>query len=214
MAVFSKFAAKWRVKICFSGGCMFVWLIIVANYATTRPRDKSGINMDEIMGSRLFIGLGANLTPDGYASPREGCVAAVSALADEGVHLSALSHWYESAPVPISDQPWYLNAVAEATTELDASSTLAALHYIERRFGRVRTERNAARVLDLDLLDFAGMVSDASYLALPHPRLHERAFVLLPLGELCPDWVHPVSGIAIQDLIAMIPANQQIRLAG
>ena len=193
---------------------MFVWLIIVANYANTRPRDKSGINMDEIMGSRLFIGLGANLTPDGYASPREGCVAAVSALADAGVHLSALSHWYESAPVPISDQPWYLNAVAEATTQLDASSTLAALHYIERRFGRVRTERNAARVLDLDLLDFAGMVSDASYLALPHPRLHERAFVLLPLGELCPDWVHPLSGIAIQDLIAMIPANQQIRLAG
>ena len=132
---------------------MFVWLIIVANYVTTRSRDKSGINMDEIMGSRLFIGLGANLTPDGYASPREGCVAAVSALADEGVHLSALSHWYESAPVPISDQPWYLNAVAEATTELDASSTLAALHYIEQRFGRVRTERNAARVLDLDLLD-------------------------------------------------------------
>ena len=193
---------------------MFVWLIIVANYATTRSRDKSGINMDEIMGSRLFIGLGANLTPDGYASPREGCVAAVSALADEGVHLSALSHWYESAPVPISDQPWYLNAVAEATTELDASSTLAALHYIERRFGRVRTERNAARVLDLDLLDFAGMVSDSSNLALPHPRMHERAFVLLPLGELRPDWVHPVSGIAIQDLIAMIPAGQQIRLAG
>ena len=193
---------------------MFVWLIIVANYATTRSRDKSGINMDEIMGSRLFIGLGANLTPDGYASPREGCVAAVSALADEGVHLSALSHWYESAPVPISDQPWYLNAVAEATTELDASSTLAALHNIERRFGRVRTERNAARVLDLDLLDFAGMLSDASYLALPHPRLHERAFVLLPLGELCPDWVHPVSGIAVQDLIAMIPTDQQIRLAG
>jgi 2-amino-4-hydroxy-6-hydroxymethyldihydropteridine diphosphokinase len=193
---------------------MFVWMIIVANCATFRSIGNSGINMDEIMGFRLFIGLGANLTPDGYASPREGCVAAVSALADEGVHLSALSHWYESAPVPISDQPWYLNAVAEATTELDASSTLAALHYIERRFGRVRTERNAARVLDLDLLDFAGMVSDGSYLALPHPRLHERAFVLLPLGELCPDWVHPVSGIAIQDLIAMIPADQQIRLAG
>ena len=193
---------------------MFVWLIISENYATTRPSENSGINMDEIMGSRIFIGLGANLTPDGYASPREGCVAAVSALADEGVHLSALSHWYESAPVPISDQPWYLNAVVEATTELDAASTLAALHLIERRFGRIRAERNAARVLDLDLLDFAGMVRDTSDLALPHPRLHERAFVLLPLGELCPDWVHPVSGIAIQDLIAMIPVDQQIRLAG
>mgnify|MGYP002054014222 FL=1 len=192
---------------------MFVWLIILANYATTRSNENSGINMDEIMGSRLFIGLGANLTPDGYASPREGCVAAVSALADEGVHLLALSHWYESAPVPISDQPWYLNAVAEATTDLDAVSTLAALHLIERRFGRIRTERNAARVLDFDLLDFAGMVNNASDLALPHPRLHERAFVLLPLGELCPDWVHPVSGIVIQDLIAMIPGDQQLRLA-
>ena len=193
---------------------MFVWMIIATNYATTCFSDNSGINMDEIMGSRLFIGLGANLTPDGYANPREGCIAAVLALADEGVHLSALSHWYESAPVPVSDQPWYLNAVAEATTELDAASTLAALHQIERRFGRVRIERNAARVLDLDLLDFAGMVSDASNLTLPHPRLHVRAFVLLPLGELCPDWVHPISGIAIQDLIAMIPADQQIRLAG
>ena len=193
---------------------MFVRMIIVTNYATTRSGDDSGINMDENMGSQLFIGLGANLTPDGYASPREGCIAAVSALADEGVHLSELSHWYESAPVPLSDQPWYLNAVAEATTELNAASALAALHSIERRFGRIRTERNAARVLDLDLLDFAGIVSDASDLALPHPRLHERAFVLLPLGELCPDWVHPLSGIAIQDLIAMIPADQQIRLAG
>ena len=186
----------------------------MANYATTRSGDNDCMDMDKIMNSRLLIGLGANLAPDGYTSPREGCIAAVSALADEGVHLSALSHWYESAPVPISDQPWYLNAVAEATTELDAASTLAALHHIERRFGRVRIERNAARVLDLDLLDFAGTVSDSTNLALPHPRMHERAFVLLPLGELRPDWVHPVSGIAIHDLIAMIPANQQIRLAG
>ena len=188
-------------------------MIIMINNAINRPSDNGDKNLDDIMGSRLLIGLGANLTPDGYASPREGCIAAVSALADEGVHLSALSRWYESAPVPISDQPWYLNAVAEATTELDAASTLAVLHNIERRFGRVRTERNAARVLDLDLLDFAGMINDAGDLALPHPRLHERAFVLLPLGELCPDWVHPLSGITIQDLVAMIPADQQIRLA-
>ena len=193
---------------------MFLWLIKLENQAKIRLRSNNGINMNKIMSSRLFIGLGANLTPDGYASPREGCIAAVSALAEEGVHLSALSRWYESAPVPISDQPWYLNAVAEATTKLDAASTLAALHLIERRFGRIRTKRNAARVLDLDLLDFAGMINDSSNLALPHPRMHERAFVLLPLCELRPEWVHPVSGIAIQDLIAMIPADQQIRLAG
>ena len=79
--------------------------------------------MGEIMGSRLFIGLGANLTPDGYAGPREGGMAALSALADEGVHLLALSNWYESAPVPISDQPWYLNAVAFASTSRNAALT-------------------------------------------------------------------------------------------
>ena len=214
MPFFSKFVVKLRLKICFLDGSMFVRLLILAKYATTRPGDNSGIDMDKIMSYRLFIGLGANLTPDGYSSPREGCIAAVSALADEGVHLSTLSNWYESAPLPISDQPWYLNAVAEATTELDAASTLAALHLVERRFGRIRTKRNAARVLDLDLLDFAGMISDASDLALPHPRLHERAFVLMPLSELCPDWVHPLSGIAIQNLIAMIPSDQKIRLAG
>jgi len=85
---------------------MFVRLLIFAKYATTRPGDNSGIDMDKIMSYRLFIGLGANLTPDGYSSPRDGCIAAVSALADEGVHLSTLSNWYESAPLPISDQPW------------------------------------------------------------------------------------------------------------
>ena len=127
----SEMCIRDRVQTCFSGGCIFVWMVIMTNCAITPPSDNGGKNMDKIMGSRLFIGLGANLTPDGYTSPREGCIAAVSALADEGVHLLALSHWYESAPVPISEQPWYLNAVAEATTELDAASTLAALHHIE-----------------------------------------------------------------------------------
>ncbi|MBL6595779.1 MAG: 2-amino-4-hydroxy-6-hydroxymethyldihydropteridine diphosphokinase [Candidatus Puniceispirillum sp.] len=165
------------------------------------------------MSSRLFIGLGANLAPKGYESPRAGCIAAAAALANEGVRLAAISNWYESAPVPLTDQPWYLNAVAAAETELDAANTLAALHRIERRFGRVRGVRNAARVLDLDLLDFAGLVHESDVLSLPHPRLHERAFVLLPLSELCPDWVHPVTGTSIAALIKDIPAEQQIRLA-
>ena len=163
--------------------------------------------------SHLFIGLGANLTPIGYKNPREGCVAAVSALANKGVHVEKISNWFESAPVPASDQPWYLNAVAQAKTELNADQTLAALHQIESSFGRVRGQRNEARVLDLDLLDFAGLVSTKFDLTLPHPRLHERAFVLLPLRELCSDWSHPLTGAAISDLIAELPAEQKIRLA-
>ena len=163
--------------------------------------------------STVFIGVGANLTPDGYDSPRAGCSAALDRLANYGIDLVAKSRWYESAPVPMSDQPWYLNAVAMATTSHTAAETLACLNQIEAAFGRVRAVRNAARVLDLDLIDFGGLVSDAPDLVLPHPRMHERAFVLWPLQELAPDWRHPISGTSIEELVVALPGDQQIRLA-
>ena len=163
--------------------------------------------------SYVFIGLGANLTPVGYRNPRDGCEAALVALQEEGVFPKQTSNWYETAPVPISDQPWYLNAVALATTSGDAAMTLAALHRIEARFGRARGIRNEARVLDLDLLDFDGQSNENPSLMLPHPRMHQRAFVLFPLRELCPNWCHPVSGNSIDNLIAQLPSCQKIRLA-
>ena len=163
--------------------------------------------------STVFIGVGANLTPVGYDSPRAGCSAALERLTNYGIDLVAMSRWYESAPVPKSDQPWYLNAVAMATTSRTAAETLLSLHQVEALFGRVRGVRNAARVLDLDLIDFGGLVSDAPELSLPHPRMHERAFVLRPLQELAPDWWHPISGTSIEELVMALSADQQIRLA-
>jgi len=163
--------------------------------------------------SYLYIGIGANLTPAGYKTPREGCEAALASLQVEGICLKQISNWYETAPVPVSDQPWYLNAVALATTSVDPSMALAALHRIESSFGRVRQERNEARVLDMDLLDFDGECKQNSSLTLPHPRMHERAFVLLPLRELCPEWTHPISGISIDNLVERLPPGQKIRLA-
>jgi len=160
--------------------------------------------------TRLFIGLGANLTPDGYASPQAGCEAALGVLSDLGIDIVKCSHWYESAPVPMSDQPWYLNAVAEAVTAHDAATTLSFMHKVEAHFGRVRSVRDAARVMDLDLLDFGGQIIDDG-LQLPHPRMHERAFVLLPLFELCADWQHPQTGIAITELVDQLPKDQPIR---
>tara|TARA_B100000900_G_C20311888_1_gene606528 strand:+ start:95 stop:592 length:498 start_codon:yes stop_codon:yes gene_type:complete len=163
--------------------------------------------------SYLYIGIGANLTPAGYKTPREGCEAALASLQVEGICLKQISNWYETAPVPVSDQPWYLNAVALATTSVDPSMALAALHRIESCFGRVRKEQNEARVLDMDLLDFDGECKQNSSLTLPHPRMHERAFVLLPLRELCPEWTHPISGISIDNLVERLPPGQKIRLA-
>ena len=161
----------------------------------------------------LLIGLGANLTPDGFATPQAGCEAALVMLGNLGVNIVRMSRWYKSAPVPPSDQPWYWNAVAEAVTSFDAVETLAVLHRVEACFGRVRSLRNAARVLDLDLLDFGRQIHDEVTLKLPHPRMHERAFVLLPLRDLVADWEHPQTGKSLDALIDHLPTDQLIRPA-
>ena len=118
----------------------------------------------------------------------------------------ARSRWYRSAPVPPSDQPWFVNGVAAVETTLDPAALLALLHSVEARFGRVRREKNAARVLDLDLLAYGERVSAPDDVpVLPHPRLHQRAFVLRPLAELAPNWRHPRLGMGVQALLAALP---------
>ena len=161
----------------------------------------------------ILIGIGANLSPDGYATPRDGCEAAIASLAELGIDVVAVSPWYETAPVPVSDQPWFNNAVIAATTSMPAADALVALHRVEAAFGRVRTVRNAARVLDLDLLDYGGRAYNSENISIPHPRLHERAFVLLPMRDVAPGYTHPESGLGIDELIAALPDNQQIRKA-
>jgi len=84
------------------------------------------------------------------------------------------------------------------------------LQAIERQYGRVRGERNAARVLDLDLLDHRGQVTETASLVLPHPRLHQRRFVLVPLAEIAPCWRHPLSGLTAEQLLSRLDENQTI----
>lgn len=155
----------------------------------------------------ILLGLGANL-PSSAGPPIATLEAALVRLQSAGVKLAALSHWYRTAPVPASDQPWFVNAVARVETRLDPLALLAVLQEIERDFGRRRATPNEARTLDLDLLDYDGQVVRAPGLVLPHPRLHQRAFVLLPLREVAPDWRHPVLGETVSMLIARLPADQ------
>ena len=157
----------------------------------------------------VLIGIGANLPSPRFGTPQETCEAALAALNQRGQTVIGRSRWFRSAPVPVSDQPWFVNGVAALDTDLAPADVLAALHQIEEDFGRVRQARNEARVLDLDLLDFDGQVSaEEGGLALPHPRMHERAFVLLPLADLVPDWRHPVTGANLQTLIARLADDQ------
>jgi len=128
----------------------------------------------------ILVALGSNL-PGPAGSPRQTVERALAAFPDAGIRVLACSPWYRSAPVPPSDQPWFVNGVARvAFAEGDAAMLLARLHAIEAAFGRRRDgTRNAARPLDLDLLDMDGMVREAAPI-LPHPRMTERAFVLVP----------------------------------
>lgn len=157
----------------------------------------------------IYLGIGANLTPDGFESPREGCLAAVASLAEENIAIKAVSPWYKTAPVPISDQPWFQNAVVEISTDLEAAALMAVLHDRESRFGRIRSIRNEARVLDIDIVDFRGVIRNDN-LNLPHPRMHQRGFVLIPLRDLNPGWHHPVSGGHIDQLIAELDPSETV----
>ena len=167
------------------------------------------------MHSSIFIGLGANLAHEHYGSPRQTLEAALAELGRRGVRTLRVSPWYRTAPIPASDQPWYVNAVAEVATDLAADALLAELHAVEAAFGRARTVANAARPIDLDLLDFKGEVATGGpgRATLPHPRMAGRAFVLRPLADLAPDWRHPVTGQPIRELLEALPAGQVIERA-
>jgi 2-amino-4-hydroxy-6-hydroxymethyldihydropteridine diphosphokinase len=158
----------------------------------------------------IFIGAGANLAHPDYGCPRATLEAALRDLGRREVQIHRISPWYRSAPVPASDQPWYVNTVAEVRTDLTADGLLAALHAVEQAFGRVRTVANAARAIDLDLLDFRGeiAVGEPGRANLPHPRMAGRAFVLMPLADLAPRWRYPVTGERIDALLRALPPGQ------
>jgi 2-amino-4-hydroxy-6-hydroxymethyldihydropteridine diphosphokinase len=142
-----------------------------------------------------YIGLGANLG-DRLATLR----TAVQRLRTFG-RVTAVSSLYETEPVGYLEQPRFLNAVIALETALPPADLLLALLGIERDLGRTRSFPNAPRTLDLDLLLVEDVFLDTPELTLPHPRLPERAFVLVPLAEIAPEVVHPGSGKSVRELL-------------
>lgn len=156
----------------------------------------------------IIIALGSNL-PSDYGNSQATLELALQKIEAYGVSVVAVSKWYETEPVPKSDQPNYVNGVAVVDTNREAADLLACLHEIEHDVGRRRTVVNAARCLDLDLVDYHGEVHNGD-LVLPHPRMHDRGFVLFPLYDVAPDWCHPVLGKSVSELITALPDDQKI----
>ncbi|WP_339632679.1 2-amino-4-hydroxy-6-hydroxymethyldihydropteridine diphosphokinase [uncultured Sneathiella sp.] len=165
----------------------------------------------------ILIALGANMPHPQHGDPVNTLAAAVREIANF-VTLIHQSSWYRTAPVPVSDQPWFANAVISVATDMTPDELLATLHRIEDEFGRVRRKKWEARVLDLDLLTFRDLVTENrdqdEGIVLPHPQMQERAFVLAPIAEIAPEWRHPVSNLQAQELLSGLPSEQAFDIIG
>jgi len=144
-----------------------------------------------------LIGIGSNL-----GNPAQQCREALSKLAERpGIEGIAVSPLYRTSPVGRTDQPWFVNAVALIESTLTPEALLTALQEIEQAFGRMRDIRWGPRTLDLDILSYGDCVIELPQLAVPHPRMHERCFVLAPLNDVAPRWIHPVLGRTAAELL-------------
>ncbi|MBO6503264.1 MAG: 2-amino-4-hydroxy-6-hydroxymethyldihydropteridine diphosphokinase [Kordiimonadaceae bacterium] len=175
-------------------------------------------------GTECILGLGANL-PFAGAGPAPNLRAAINEISATTISNVTVSGFYLSTPVPHTDQPDFVNCVMSGTTQLSAKELMARCQSMETQYGRERDGRWQARTLDIDILDYGGQIlptagdwtklmqdgrdgTIAADLIVPHPRLHERGFVLKPLAEIWPDWSHPVLGKTALELLNSLGSEE------
>jgi 2-amino-4-hydroxy-6-hydroxymethyldihydropteridine diphosphokinase len=155
----------------------------------------------------IYLSLGSNVG-DREANLR----AAIAALPAAGAHVTRVSSIYETEPVDFLDQPWFLNCVVEAETDLQPLPFLHALRNIETQMGSKKEFVKGPRLIDLDILLYDNDTIATPELHVPHPRLHLRRFVLVPLAELAPGLTHPSWRGTVANLLADVPDEGQVRL--
>lgn len=166
----------------------------------------AGFDLD----AAVIVALGCNDKGD-WSSCAEALEAALARFRPEGVDVLARSSWWTSQAWPDPSDPPFLNGVVMVSTAHEAPDLMRTLGRIEDLFGRVRTRLNAPRTLDLDLVAYGRLSGDLDGLILPHPRAADRRFVMGPLAEVAPDWVHPVNGRAARDLALTATVGRDAR---
>lgn len=160
------------------------------------------------MRKLVYLSLGSNVG-DREANLKNALVR----LQDLG-NIISLSSLYETEPVEVTAQPWFLNAVVALETEKMPKQLLASLLRVEQEMGRCRLQKKGPRTIDIDILLFGNSVVAAKELTIPHPAMHERRFVLEPLAEIAPEQRHPVFKRTIRELFEALPAGQAVRRLG
>jgi len=156
----------------------------------------------------LYLGLGSNL------GDRKANLGKAIQLLSQMLSVEQVSSVYETQPVGYEEQPLFLNAVCRATTEIGPFQLLSLIKGIEVAMDRVPSFPNAPRTIDIDILLYGNLIVEAPQLIIPHPRLIERAFALIPLAEIAPDLIHPVSGRSIRDLASGVQGRERVRKIG
>jgi len=157
------------------------------------------------METVCYIGLGSN-----QGDKLRNCREAVDAMGRiPGCRIAGVSRFYRTAPVGVENQDWYVNGVAALSVRIFPRELLEALLDIERRMGRVRTGKWGPRTIDLDILAYGNRVIEEPDLVIPHPLMHLRRFVLVPLADLSADWTHPVLGTNAAEILEGISEKDQ-----
>jgi 2-amino-4-hydroxy-6-hydroxymethyldihydropteridine diphosphokinase len=161
----------------------------------------------------ILLGLGGNIDSALGGPPMQTLIAALVELSKRHVNAVSTPYWWSSPPDPPSEQPWYTNSVVEIETELPPEQLLKVLLEVEVCFGRIRGELNSPRPIDLDLLDYNSRITANNEFPpiLPHPRMHLRSFVLLPLAKIAPDWRHPILELTAAELISRLPPGPRAK---
>ena len=157
------------------------------------------------MPDLAYLSLGSNLG-DRFRQLHN----AITRLGDLG-RVVAVSSFYETEPMELTDQPWFLNCAVAIETTATSDQLMTALLQIEKDMGRQRTQKNGPRTIDLDILLFNDLVTNSPALTIPHPAMHQRRFVLQPLAEIAPEARHPLLKKTIQELLEELPAGQIVQ---